>query len=156
MKKHAGFSLMELMVVIAIIGVLSAIAIPNAISWRNNAQVNSAARGLYSDLQNARSTAVKENRDCTVSFDTSGRGSYTVSMAGKPDRTVNFSKYGAVSMHSADFNGASEIIFRPDGFAYTTSSTSSTVLSGGSVELNGAINLRIVLTHAGNVRIQNT
>jgi len=148
-NRQAGITLMELMVVIAIIAILSGIAIPNAINWRNNAQVNSAARGLYSDLQSARTLAIKENRDCTVTFNNSGRGSYTVSMENKADKTINFSKYGAVALNSANFNNSNEITFRSNGFAYDANGN----LTGGSVELHGAINIEIVLTPLGNVRI---
>ena len=151
-KRQAGFTLMELMVVIAIIAILSGIAIPNAITWRNNAQVSSAARGLYSDLQNAKSMAIKENRTCTISFDDSGRGSYTISMANKADKTVNISIYGPVSISNIDFNGASEITFRSDGFAYTN--TTPPLLRGGSVDFQGSTNLRVVVTPTGNIRIQ--
>jgi len=153
-KRQAGFTLMELMVVIAIIAILSGIAIPNAITWRNNAQVSSAARGLYSDLQSARSMAVKENRECTISFDTSGKGSYTISMAGKGDKTVNFSSYGAVEMSGlrgsgGDVKSSFEITFRSTGFPFNEG-----VLRGVSVDLKGATDRRVVLTPAGNVRIE--
>lgn len=43
-KKHAesGFTLIEIMIVIAIIGVLAAIALPNFISYRNKAYCSAA------------------------------------------------------------------------------------------------------------------
>ena len=43
MKKAAGFSIFELLIVIAIIAVVSAIVTPNIISWRNSAKLRGAA-----------------------------------------------------------------------------------------------------------------
>ena len=73
-ESSAGFSLHELMVVIAILAVLAAVAVPNLIRWQQAARLNAAAADILSLLQNARLRAVKENARVVVLFDPGGDG----------------------------------------------------------------------------------
>ena len=66
--QKAGFSLVELMIVVAIIGILAAIFTPIVRDWIPNWRLKSAARDLYSTLQQARMIAVKENSQVRVVF----------------------------------------------------------------------------------------
>ncbi|MBC2712473.1 MAG: GspH/FimT family pseudopilin [Desulfosarcina sp.] len=72
MRGNSGFSLFELLTVIGIIAVVSAIAIPNMIAWRNRTKLGDGARDIYSAFQLAKSMAAKENNDVTVFFAPSG------------------------------------------------------------------------------------
>ena len=67
-KSKAGFTLVELMIAVAIIGIMAAIATPGLIAWLPNYRLKSAARDVYSALQNARLLAVKENTSVRVIF----------------------------------------------------------------------------------------
>lgn len=73
MRNKSGFSLLEMMVVLGIIAILGAIVVPNIISYRNNQQVSRATRDVYSVLQVAKSTAIRDDTNVLVQF-TDGTG----------------------------------------------------------------------------------
>ncbi len=62
--------------VIALIGVLSAIALPSLLGGLPEKKQKNAAIALYSDLQRARLAAVKENRPQSVQFSADDGGYY--------------------------------------------------------------------------------
>ena len=68
-ERQHGFSLMELMIIIAIIGILSAIAIPNILSYRHNARLRGAANEMLSTFRKAQTVAVKRNFNTGLVFD---------------------------------------------------------------------------------------
>ena len=68
MKKNGGFSLFELLVVIAVIAVVSAIVTPSIISWRSDAKLRGAAGNLKGDLEMSKVRAVRERTPVTVTF----------------------------------------------------------------------------------------
>jgi type IV fimbrial biogenesis protein FimT len=67
-KHQLGFSLLELVVILFIIAILAALAVPNMSTWADNYRLNSAARDLVANLRNAKLEAVKRRSQCTITF----------------------------------------------------------------------------------------
>lgn len=61
-----GFTLIELIVVMAIIVVLAMVAIPNFVTFQRNSQLTSAANGLLASINAARGEAMKRNQTAFV------------------------------------------------------------------------------------------
>lgn len=73
-RKCSGFTVIELMTVLAIVAVLTTLSISNFISCLPRYKLGEAVTDVVSMLQNARLRAVKENRRVVVLFDPDGNG----------------------------------------------------------------------------------
>lgn len=86
-----GFSLIELLVAIAVVGILAALALPAYRSWMDNTEYKEAARRLTSILRQGRSVAVARNRECRVTFDFAA-DQYTLALGDRPYSSSSFSE----------------------------------------------------------------
>jgi type IV fimbrial biogenesis protein FimT len=67
-QRRAGFTLVELMIVIAIAGILAAVAIPMIMTSIPRYRLRAAARELVIDFKKAKMEAVKRNRSVLLEF----------------------------------------------------------------------------------------
>jgi prepilin-type N-terminal cleavage/methylation domain-containing protein len=65
---HQGFTIIELMVVIAIIAILGTFTAPNISGWAASLRLNSSAREVASQLQLARMQAIARNTEFRACF----------------------------------------------------------------------------------------
>ncbi|MGD8993216.1 MAG: GspH/FimT family protein [Desulfobacterales bacterium] len=131
MRNKMGFSIMEILTVIAIMAILAAIAIPGLIGWRNNAQLGRAARDVYSSFQKAKMESVRRNGNCGIEFRTNDYVVYIDSdlsfdfnaVNDQVIQTVNWSDYPGVRLDLSQGGGDgltfsnpnTGLVFAPDG-----------------------------------------
>lgn len=89
-KGKSGFTIIELLVALVILGALASIAIPAFSVWLPRYRLKGAARDVFSNMQLAKLEAIKQNANCSVTMDT-GNNQYTVQCLPK---TVLLSEYG--------------------------------------------------------------
>ena len=103
-RSLAGFSLVEMLVVILLIGVVASLALPRGIKKTPRQQVDGATRQLVRDLELARMRAIASKRRLRVTFDAPGRF-YTAFLDLTAARAGQFSE-------SSEEARASRLLFR--------------------------------------------
>ena len=74
--KVRGFTLLELMLVLAVLGVISSMAIPAVLNTMREIKLAANARAVERQLQGARMKAVRSNRSIRVRFNCPTTGQY--------------------------------------------------------------------------------
>jgi type IV fimbrial biogenesis protein FimT len=72
MSRQTGFTVTELMVVVAIVAILLGIGVPSYKYITNSYRMSAEVNGLLGDLQYARSEAIKEGQTVTTCVSTNG------------------------------------------------------------------------------------
>jgi len=72
-RNEQGFTLIEMMVTVAIIAIMAGVAIPSVLAWMPAANLKGAANDLKVAMIRARSLAVNEGIEYRVFFDTTGQ-----------------------------------------------------------------------------------
>lgn len=62
--------MLEALIVLSLIGILAAFAVPNLIDWRTNANLRGSTNNLVGDLQMAKIRAIKESNSVVIEFST--------------------------------------------------------------------------------------
>jgi prepilin-type N-terminal cleavage/methylation domain-containing protein len=74
-RRVEGFTLIELVIVISILSLISVIAVPNLLDWRNSAKLRGAAGNLKGDMELAKLKAIQVNDSVLINF---SQDSYTI------------------------------------------------------------------------------
>lgn len=66
--KNQGFTLLEILIALAIAGILAALTGPNLLAWLNSNKVQEATDSIQSALRDAQKQAIRRGRSCTINF----------------------------------------------------------------------------------------
>ncbi len=86
MKRQAGFSLIEIMVVVAVMVVLAGVGVPAMQEMVVNQRIKTTTSDLFSSILRARSEAIKRNTDVSMTPSASWNTGWTIPSpnAGEP------------------------------------------------------------------------
>lgn len=132
--RQQGYSLAEMLVVVAIIGLISLIAVPNFMSLYRGSRFKSVMRNFVSIIRNTQQRAITENRRMRISFavnshsftvsrevtnDTTGVKSWETltsrTLDTRGDGVPEAAYFSATGFQDKDSDGLSDVIFNPNG-----------------------------------------
>lgn len=164
---ESGFTLLELMVVTAIVSILAVLAVDSLVTQLPRARTKEAARALRGDLQKAKLAAIKRNTDClvvlTVAAGTNS-GSVVTCIDDNGDTLCNaaddtmitqlaFDDYDDAELSSHTFLG-NPFIFNSRG----TPKLTSGALCMGTAEVNCTSDVnysrKVVMSSVGRIKIE--
>lgn len=131
---QGGYSVVELIVVVAIIGMISLVSVPAFVTYRESSKIKASVGQMTNDLRATRYRAIERNRPVKLSFKTSIHGTdyqrYDGNAAGTTWTAAGKPKFldGAIWIESTTFidedstaDGKKDIIFQQNGAISTAS-----------------------------------
>ncbi|MEE4601459.1 MAG: GspH/FimT family pseudopilin [Desulfobacteraceae bacterium] len=153
MLRNKGFTLIELMIVIAIVGVLAGIMTPSFLSWRDRSKVKGDASELRAVFESAKLRAIKHNVNAVVTFpdttsyqafvDTNDNGALDAGEDVITTRTLS----PGVTITTITFVG-NDMAFNSRGMANGPNSTGRVILTSP-----GGESYEVVVSSFGRVRL---
>ena len=160
-RRHTGFTLVEVMVSLTVLGILIMMALPSFGEWLQNQQLRAASDALLNGMQTARAEAIKRNVPVQIVL---GPGTgWTVTEAvsgaaiqarskdeGSPNAAVAITPAGAAKVTFSSLGGVQANL---DGTATVTQLDISNP-AGGACQTAGPMRcLRITISGGGSLKM---
>jgi prepilin peptidase dependent protein A/type IV fimbrial biogenesis protein FimT len=159
MNFQKGFTLFELMITMTIIAIIVMVGVPSFLQIKKNIQLKGAIESSYFAFQHARSAAISNGSDVTLSINPGTNWCIGISNTGDCDcnilnsctvngieQQVKSSDFSHISMRGISFGASSIAVF--DGVrGLSIGNAGSMIFSDGSNEA------KLILSNMGRVRI---
>lgn len=158
-SKEKGFSLVELLITVALIGIAGAIAIPSIIQQLPKFHMRGASRDITAKLMMARLRAIQENKEYGVEFTSGTIDSFKVVKCNNTTVPCNttWPDAGAAGEGAADINITVEgclddrIEFKPNGTVSAAGNDNITTCPNGTGDYGSSERIVIVSTSDGTL-----
>jgi type IV fimbrial biogenesis protein FimT len=155
-----GFTLIEVLIVFALIGIISAFAVPNVVTMVRSYRLKSAANELASTLQLARGTAISQNANSVLTFNTVSKSYSAFSDNGDGGGTINDGVQNGTEPTTKTVNLQTsyygEISFNTPSFGNTTVFNSQGMCTpSGTISLQNSVGatIQVVVSPSGSIRV---
>ena len=156
-NQATGFTLIELMVTIAVLAIMLFIALPNFAVWMQNTQIRTAGEAVLNGMQLARAEAIRRNVSVELGMDVSS--GWTARVSGTPEviqsrlagegsaaALVTITPVGATKI---TFNGFGSITANDDG----TPAITEIKIDSPSIAAADSRELCVLVRAGGTVRM---
>ncbi|MEO6117584.1 MAG: GspH/FimT family pseudopilin [Methylotenera sp.] len=153
-----GFSLVELMIGVAILAIIASIALPNFQAMLQNSQIRNAAESVANGLQKARAEAVSRNTNVTFILGADAIGTYSawtvnvVNPASTIDSRSSNEGSNKVTRTVLPAN-ATTITFNNFGGVVVNADASASLNQVNFSAVGGDRSLRVTIGAGGNTRM---
>lgn len=157
-SRQQGFTLIEIMVTIAVLAIIATVALPSLIEARDRIRVRTAAESIYAHLQFARSESIKQGNTLYVSVRSGSSWclGITNDSSGCDCNTASACQFGPTgstqtrSLLASEFTG---ITLTSDRTTIGFDSRRGFDLNEGVITINGSGSLSSQIQHSLNGRI---
>jgi type IV fimbrial biogenesis protein FimT len=150
-KRNTGFTLLELMIVVAIIGIIAAIAVPSYQDMIERNRLKQAVEGLKSDLQYTRTEAIKRSKDLRITLTGTSSWCYGIDDDNTSCACGTAGDCAIKAVDGSQFQGISLDANNNVTFSFRrgTASASGSTLSSANYQA------RVMVSDVGRVRVCN-
>jgi len=155
-KRQAGFSLIELMVTIAIFAILVGVAIPGFQSTLTSSRLASAGNALIGGIQGARMEAIRRNQSVRFCLNATTHAWQIMDASSNILSTDTIASGIALKTDKLDTSsvqGQACVRFGGDGMPYS-SGNSTALISAGTIELALNGSAKTVNIKVGSIYVQ--
>jgi len=159
---QSGFTLMEIIVVIAIVSIVSAIALANISDSLPGFRLRSDARDIVSCLQEVKMRAIKENADTYISFDVANNeyNAWIDNGAGVGEAGNGSFDAGETVFNEAALTTGIELYqingFPGDTFGFNSRGLPATTVGSVFIKNSKSVYIKIIVSTAGNIRVEKS